>query len=257
MFFVDTHAHIFSKEFNHDRDNVIVRAKSQGVKYMVLPNIDSASIEPLLNVCSSYKGFCFPAMGLHPTSVKENFEKELHVVEKHLREKRFYAVGEIGIDLYWDKTFIEEQKSAFRQQLKLAKELKLPVIIHARNSFDEIFEIVEQENDQNLRGVFHSFTGTIDQYKTIVGFEGFLLGIGGVVTYKHAGVDKVVKEMDLNHILLETDSPYLSPVPHRGKRNESANLIHIAQRIAHLQDVSLKRVAEVTSDNALNLFQIQ
>lgn len=257
MFFVDTHAHIFSKEFNHDRDNVIVRAKSQGVKYMVLPNIDSASIEPLLNVSSSYKGFCFPAMGLHPTSVKENFEKELHVVEKYLREKRFYAVGEIGIDLYWDKTFIEEQKSAFCQQLKLAKELKLPVIIHARNSFDEIFEIVEQENDHNLRGVFHSFTGTVDQYKTIVGFEGFLLGIGGVVTYKHAGVDKVVKEIDLNHILLETDSPYLSPVPHRGKRNESANLIHIAQRIAHLQDVSLERVAEVTSDNALNLFQIQ
>lgn len=257
MFFVDTHSHIFSKEFNHDRDNVIARAKSQGVKYMVLPNIDSASIEPLLNVSSSYKGFCFPAMGLHPTSVKENFEKELHVVEKYLREKRFYAVGEIGIDLYWDKTFIEEQKSAFRQQLKLAKELKLPVIIHARNSFDEIFEIVEQENDHNLRGVFHSFTGTVDQYKTIVGFEGFLLGIGGVVTYKHAGVDKVVKEIDLNHILLETDSPYLSPVPHRGKRNESANLIHIAQRIAHLQDVSLERVAEVTSDNALNLFQIQ
>ncbi|MFO8020844.1 MAG: TatD family hydrolase, partial [Perlabentimonas sp.] len=171
--------------------------------------------------------------------------------------KRFYAVGEIGIDLYWDKTFIEEQKSAFRQQLKLAKKLKLPVIIHARNSFDEIFEIVEQENDHNLRGVFHSFTGTVDQYKTIVGFEGFLLGVGGVVTYKHAGVDKVVKEIDLNHILLETDSPYLSPVPHRGKRNESANLIHIAQRIAHLQDVSLERVAEVTSDNALNLFQIQ
>ncbi|MFP4556524.1 MAG: TatD family hydrolase [Bacteroidales bacterium] len=257
MIFVDTHSHIFSKEFNHDRDEAVKRAKYQGVEYMVLPNIDSTSVEPLLNVCSANKGYCFPAMGLHPTSVKDDFHKELKIVEQNLTENKYIAVGEIGIDLYWDKKYIQEQRVAFRKQLKLAKEHQLPVIIHSRNSFDEIFEIVEQENSSQLKGVFHSFTGNHEQYRTIIGFGGFLVGIGGVVTYKHAGVDKVVKDMDLNHIVLETDSPYLSPAPHRGKRNESANLIYIAKRIAHLQDVSLEQVAEVTTQNAIDLFQIK
>ncbi len=257
MIFVDTHSHIFSKEFNHDRDEAVKRAKYQGVEYMVLPNIDSTSVEPLLNVCSANKGYCFPAMGLHPTSVKDDFHKELKMVEQNLAENKYIAVGEIGIDLYWDKKYIQEQRVAFRKQLKLAKEHQLPVIIHSRNSFDEIFEIVEQENSSQLKGVFHSFTGNHEQYRTIIGFGGFLVGIGGVVTYKHAGVDKVVKDMDLNHIVLETDSPYLSPAPHRGKRNESANLIYIAKRIAHLQDVSLEQVAEVTTQNAIDLFQIK
>ncbi len=257
MHFVDTHSHLFSSEFNHDRGEVIERAKAAGVKYMVLPNVDSSTIESLLYTSQQNPGFCFPAMGLHPTSVKDNFEDELVTIEKYLRSQKFYAVGEIGIDLYWDKTHIEEQKVAFRHQLKLAKELNLPVIIHSRNSFSEIFSIVDQVNDSNLRGVFHSFTGTLEQYNHISNYGGFYVGIGGVVTYKHGGVDKVVKDMNPNHILLETDSPYLSPVPHRGKRNESANIVPIAQKVAELLSLSLEQVADITTKNAHSLFSIE
>ena len=257
MHFIDTHTHIFASEFNHDRKQAIERAKSVGVKYMVMPNIDSSSIDSLLKVSAEYENFCLPTMGLHPTSVKNNFEQELSVVESHLINSKFYGVGEIGIDLYWDKTHFEEQKVAFRYQLKLAKKLELPVIIHSRNSFAEIFEIVDQENNSDLRGVFHSFTGTLSDYNHIVNYGGFMVGIGGVVTYKNGGVDKILKSMNLDHILLETDSPYLSPVPQRGKRNESANIIFIAKRVAEILEIDIEQVADVTTKNANSLFSFQ
>lgn len=257
MHFVDSHTHIFANEFNHDRSLAIERAKNVGVKYMVMPNIDSSSVDALLKTSQEFPNFCLSTMGLHPTSVKDDFEQELSNIEKHLAETKFYGVGEIGIDLYWDKTHIEEQKIAFRRQIQLAIKLKLPVIIHSRNSFPEIFEIVDQENNADLKGVFHSFTGTLNDYHHILAYGGFMVGIGGVVTYKNGGVDKVVKSMKLDHILLETDSPYLSPVPERGKRNESANIIHIAQKVSDILEISVEQVAEVTTNNANSLFLFQ
>lgn len=254
--FVDTHTHIFSSEFDHDRPQAIQRAKVSGVQSMVLPNIDSNSVDALLKTTSENPNFCFPAMGLHPTSVMSNFEDELNLVEKYLDEHKFIAIGEIGIDLYWDKTFLEEQRVAFRHQLKLAKKHKLPVIIHSRNSFPEIFEIVDQENNNELRGVFHSFTGSLNDYFHIAEYGGFMVGIGGVVTYKNGGVDKVVEKIDVNHIVLETDSPYLSPVPLRGKRNESANLSIIAHKVADIKGLTIEQIAKATTSNANSLFSI-
>lgn len=254
--FVDTHTHIFVDEFNGDRHQVIERARQAGVRLMVMPNIDSKSVDSLLHTSNQYKGYCIPLMGLHPTSVKDDYENELEVVEKTLKQKAFYGVGEIGIDLYWDKTFIEQQKVAFRHQLKLAKRMGLPVVIHSRNSFDEILEIVDQEMDSTLKGVFHSFSGTLAHYQHIARYKSFMVGIGGVVTYKNGGVDKIVEHMDINHILLETDSPYLSPVPVRGKRNESSNIVYIAQRISELLHVDIKDVADITTKSALTLFSL-
>jgi TatD DNase family protein len=248
--YIDTHTHIFSKEFDYDRPQAIERAKNDGVISMILPNIDSTSTRQMLDVCNQNKAYCFPCIGLHPTSVKENFNSELEHVESQLSTQSFIAVGEIGIDLYWDKTYIEQQRQAFRKQLQLAKEYNLPVIIHSRNSFDQIFEIVEQENAPTLKGVFHSFTGNFEQYQKAVSFGGFYVGIGGVVTYKNGGVDKIVSQMDVNHILLETDSPYLSPVPLRGKRNESANIVLIAEKVSQLLEIPLDDVAQFTTSNA-------
>ncbi len=256
MKFIDTHTHIFSEEFNSDRKESIARAKEAGIQCMVMPNIDGSSIASLLAVASEFPGYCFPLMGLHPTSVKENFEKELDIVEKEFSIKKYYGVGEIGIDLYWDKTHVEQQKVAFRHQLRLAKKLQLPVVIHSRNSFDEILEIVDSEIDSSLSGVFHSFTGTLENYEHIVKYNSFMVGIGGVVTYKNGGVDKVLANMDINKIVLETDSPYLSPVPMRGKRNESANIVFIAKKIAEVLNVSVEEVASSTTSNALKLFDL-
>ncbi len=253
----DTHTHIFSDDFNHDRHDSVARAKAVGVKGMILPNIDSQSIDALITTAEHFPNYCLPCMGLHPTSVIENFIDELQIVEDWLTKYRFYAVGEIGIDLYWDKTYIDQQKEAFRFQLQLAKRLNLPVIIHTRNSFNEVLSIVDQENDERLRGVFHSFSGTLDNYNHIIGYGGFMIGIGGVVTYKHGGVDKLVGQMDLNHIVLETDSPYLSPVPQRGKRNESENLIYTLNRVAELLNIPAEEVAEITTRNAGKLFSIE
>jgi len=243
-------------DFDGDRLKVISRAKESGVGMMVLPNIDSSSVDALLGVANLHKGYCIPLMGLHPTSVKENFEDEVALVEKLLVEHKFYGVGEIGIDLYWDKTFLDQQKVAFRHQLKLAKKYTIPVVIHSRNSFDEILEIVDQEIDSTLKGVFHSFSGTLSNYHHIMDYQTFKIGIGGVVTYKHGGVDKVVEHMDLQSIVLETDSPYLSPVPLRGKRNESANIVLIAQRVAEILNLEVEEVARVTTENAISLFSL-
>lgn len=253
---IDTHTHIFASEFNHDRSQAIERAKAEGIRAMVMPNIDSESVEDLLSTARQFPGYCFPCMGLHPTSVKDHFEEELRVIDAHLTKQKFYAVGEIGIDLYWDKTFIQQQREAFRYQVKLAKQLRLPIIIHARQSFQEIFDIIDQENDSNLTGVFHSFTGTLEDYQHIADYGGFMVGIGGVVTYKHGGVDKVVKHMDIDRVLVETDSPYLSPVPQRGKRNESANLKYIVAKISDILSVTTDEVANITTRNAVKLFSL-
>lgn len=256
MQLIDSHTHIFADEFNHDRSEVIQRAKDAGVIAMVMPNINGQSVDSLLSVTKQYPNYCFPCMGLHPTSVKGNFENELASVQSWLEKEKFYAVGEIGIDLYWDRTFLEQQKEAFRQQLKLAKKFRLPVVIHARNSFNEIFEIVDNENDETLSGVFHSFSGSLADYKHIMNYGNFLVGIGGIVTYKNGGVDKVLQDIDLAKVILETDSPYLSPVPQRGKRNESTNLVFIADKIAEIKGISVQNVASITTANAVKLFSL-
>jgi len=257
MIFVDSHSHIFDKDFDSDRLEVIKRASEQGVKYHVLPNIDSTYSDRVLEVARDYKGICFPLIGLHPTSVSENYEAELLHVDNMLKKEKYYGIGEIGIDLYWDKTYLEQQKIAFRHQLKLAKKNGLPVVIHSRNSFDEIFEIVDQENDSSLRGVFHAFTGTFEQYQRIIEYGGFKVGIGGIVTYKNGGLDKVVTKMNLSDIILETDSPYLTPVPKRGQRNEGQNIILIAQKISEILGLPLEEIAKVTTVNSLELFKIE
>lgn len=256
MLLIDTHSHIFAEEFDSDREAVIKRAAEVGVHYHILPNIDSSSTSRLLDTCSRFPQ-CFPLMGLHPTSVRNEFEREIYHVEEQLATNKFWGIGEIGIDLYWDKTYLTQQKEAFKHQLRLAKKFNLPVVIHSRNSFREIFEVVDQEIDSTLHGVFHSFTGTLDDYKHIDEYKTFLVGIGGIVTYKNGGVSGSVTRMNPQKIILETDSPYLSPVPVRGKRNESYNLIYIAEKVADLLETSVNQVAKQTTQNAVKLFKLQ
>ena len=256
MIFIDSHSHIFVEDFNIDRKEVLERAADAGIKYHILPNIDSKTTPQLLATAEEFPSSCFPLIGLHPTSVKDDFEDELAHVEQMIQNYSFFGIGEIGVDLYWDKTFIEQQKIVLRHQLKLAKRLDLPVVIHSRNSFDEIFEIVDQENDSSLKGVFHSFTGRYNQYLHIKEYGGFKVGIGGIVTYKNGGVDKVVEKIDLADIILETDSPYLSPIPKRGQRNECQNLIYTAQKIAEIKRVPIEEIAEITTLNSAKLFKI-
>jgi len=221
---------------------------------MLLPNIDSNSIDGMLELCENYPENCFPMMGLHPGSVKENYPEELKLVEEWLnRDKRFIAIGEIGIDLYWDKAFQEEQKIVFRMQLQMAKARQLPVVIHSRNSFTEIMQILEDELSPGLEGVFHCFTGNIEQAKKIID-SGFKLGIGGVVTFKNSGLDMVIPQVGLEHILLETDAPYLTPVPYRGKRNESSYVYYVAERIAEIKNTSIEEVATITTKKCKGTF---
>jgi len=255
MILCDTHTHLFVNQFDKDRAEAIKRAMNLGVKYFFLPNIDCKSIEPMLKLATQYPENCFPMLGLHPTSVKENYRSELKKLKCRLDDGLFYAIGEVGIDLYWDKTHLSEQIAAFEQQIAWAKDYDLPLVIHARDSFDEIFEVLDRLHDEHLRGILHAFSGTLKQARKIIDY-GFLLGIGGVVTYKNSGLDKVVQQLDLKHIVLETDSPWLTPVPKRGQRNESAYVYHIAQKIANLHQISITQVAEITTQNALNLFDV-
>lgn len=264
MLFIDTHTHLFLPQFDNDRDTVINSAIKQGVKKLFLPNIDSSTIIPMLNIAKAFSENCFPMIGLHPSSVKDNFEKELQIVEKWLKKEKYYAIGETGIDLYRDKTFKQQQIIAFKKQLHLAKKYNLPIVIHSRESYNEIFQILDRmdgtkacpvrKNDR-IGGIFHCFSGTYQQAQKAISL-GFKLGIGGIVTFKNAGLDKVVEKIDLRHIVLETDSPYLAPVPNRGKRNESAYIIYIANKIAELHKISVQKVAEITSKNALEVFGI-
>lgn len=255
MQFIDTHTHLFLPEFDDDRNKVIVNAQKNGVEKILLPNVDGTTIDSLLDLASKYPDFCYPMMGLHPTSVKENYKEEIENVENWLQRRKFYAIGEIGIDLYWDKAYKIQQEKAFRYQINLAKKYDLPIVIHARESFDEIFKIMDDVADEKLYGVFHAFTGDEIQAERIIEW-GFKIGIGGIVTFKNSDLNKVVHNIDINHIVLETDSPYLSPVPKRGKRNESANIIHIAEKIAEIKNITLREVAEKTTFNAKQLFSL-
>jgi TatD DNase family protein len=254
MFLTDTHTHLYLEEFDKDREKVIHNAISEGIKYMLLPNIDSTSIDGLLNLCDQYPDNCFPLMGLHPTSVKENYKDELEIVDHWLQKRTFYAIGEIGIDLYWDKTFRKEQEIAFAEQIELAKKHQLPIVIHMRNSFDEIYDILQDHISAELTGVFHCFTDSKEQAIKIIDMN-FMLGIGGVLTFENSGLDEVVKNIKLKHIILETDSPFLAPVPYRGKRNESAYIRLIAKKIAEIKNISVEEVARITTHNANQLFK--
>jgi len=251
--FVDTHSHIYSEEFSTDRDEVIDRAISAGINKIVLPNIDSSTVKPMLDLADSNPKFFIPLIGLHPTSVKEDFHKELQIIEYWFNKRVFAGIGEIGIDLYWDKTFIIEQTEVFRIQIRWAKKAGIPIVIHVRDSFPEVIEVLEQEKDQSLSGVFHSFTGNAEQAEEVIEL-GFKIGVGGIVTFRNSGLAAIVQQIDLKHILLETDSPWLAPVPHRGHRNESAYITEVAAKIALLHETSIEEVARITTENAQQLF---
>lgn len=254
MNLIDTHAHIYSTKFDSDRDQVIEEIRAAGVSRIYMPNVDVETIDRMLDCESRYGDLCVPMMGLHPCDVKEDFEQQLQVMEEWLNKRQFAAIGEIGTDLYWDKTTFEIQKEALRIQVSWAIEKKLPIVLHCRESIDQTIDLIEKAHDGNLRGIFHCFTGTLDQANRIIQM-GFLLGIGGVVTYKNGGLDQVIPYIDLKNLVLETDAPYLAPVPHRGKRNTPAYLPEIAKKVGDLKETTLDKVAEVTTANALNLFK--
>ena len=256
MNFIDTHSHLYAAEFAEDIEEVINRSKAVGISKIFLPNVDVESIAPLKKLTASDPDFFYPMMGLHPCSVKENYEEELNTIKKEIFENKYLAVGEIGIDLFWDKSFIAQQKLAFIEQINWAKELKLPIVIHARDSFDQLFEILDTVHTNQLKGIFHCFTGTIHQAEKIIEYGTFKLGIGGVVTYKNSGLDKTLEAIGLEHLVLETDAPYLAPQPFRGKRNESMYLEIIAKKIAEILQVDVKEIAEVTNKNASIIFQL-
>lgn len=256
MILTDTHTHLYLKQFDDDRDEMMQRCFDAGIERIFLPNIDSSSIDDMMAITAAYADNMFPMMGLHPCSVKENYEEELRIAKDWLTKEKFVAVGEIGIDLYWDKSTLDIQIDAFKRQIEWAKDLKLPIVIHARDSFDEIFQVLDEVNDDRLTGIFHCFTGTLDQANRVLDYGGFYLGIGGVVTFKNAGVDKVVAELPLDKLVLETDSPYLAPKPYRGKRNETSYIVHVANKVAEVQGVSLERVAEITTRNSQQVFGV-
>lgn len=255
MEITDTHSHLFLPEFMEDLDPVIIRARNSGVTRFFLPNVDSATHQSLLEVAGNYPDTCFPMMGLHPTSVNENFEVELSLAEEQLNRHQFYAIGEIGIDLYWDTQWQAQQTEAFLIQIEWAHKRNLPVVIHVRNSFEETVSLINKASLPGLKGIFHCFTGTLEQAKEVISM-GFHLGIGGVATFKNGGLDKVLPYIDPAWIVLETDSPYLAPTPHRGKRNEPAYLALIAARVSELTSVPLTQLAEITTQNSKLIFGV-
>ena len=252
---IDTHSHIYSEDFDADRHEVIRRAQVVGVTHIILPNCDSTTLPQMLALEAAYPGYCHATIGLHPTSIKEDYNEELALIKSELERREYLAIGEIGIDLYWDKTFIKEQTKAFKQQLDWALEYHLPVIIHVRDSFRESMEALLPYKNSGLTGVFHSFTGTLEEAQEIIAFGGFKLGINGIVTFKNSGLAAVVEQVDLKHLLIETDSPYLTPVPYRGKRNESAYVSLVLQKLASIFKMSAQEVDAITTRNALELFQ--
>ena len=251
----DTHTHLYSEEFDQDRDQMIQRAIDAGVSRFFIPAIDAASTQPMYDLEQKYPDNVFLMMGLHPTYVKDNYLDELKHVETELAKRKFYAVGEIGIDLYWDKTHLKEQQIAFRTQIQWAKQYKLPIVIHCRDAFDEIFEILEEEKSADLFGIFHCFTGTHEQALQAISYN-MKLGIGGVVTFKNGKIDQFLNQIDLKHIVLETDSPYLAPIPFRGKRNESSYLVNVVSKLADIYDVSEEEIATITTQNSKEVFGI-
>jgi TatD DNase family protein len=255
MLLTDTHTHLYYETDAEKQAALMERCHAGGIGRLFLPNVDVPSVAQVFNLAESFPANCFPMLGLHPCSVKAGWEGDLQAIMYAQATHKIFAIGEIGIDLYWDKTFLNEQVQAFRQQINWAKSLRLPIVIHCRDAFNEVFDVLQQEYDENLRGIFHCFTGTPEQAKKIIDL-GFFLGIGGVVTYKNAGLDKILPQIDLKHIVLETDSPYLTPVPFRGKPNESSYLIYIAQKVADLYQVNLETVAAITTENSRQIFGI-
>lgn len=255
MLLTDTHTHQYYETDEIKRAALMQRCKENGVGRLFLPNVDATSVPLVFSLVKSFPGMCFPMLGLHPCSVKPGWENELNAIKEAIHHHKIAAIGEIGIDLYWDKTTLPEQIKAFKDQIAWAQELKLPIVIHCRDSFDEVFEVLQSEYDGNLRGILHCFTGTVEQARKVINL-GFYLGIGGVVTYKNSGLDKVVAQIDLKHIVLETDSPYLTPVPHRGKPNESSYLIYVAQKVAELHQTDLETVADITTENSRLIFGV-
>lgn len=255
MIITDTHTHLYSEAFDDDREEMMQRAIESNVKRLFVPAIDSTYTEAMLQLEADYPENIFLMMGLHPTHVKENYIGELSHVQEMLSSHKFYAVGEIGIDLYWDKSTLEIQQEAFRHQIKLAKHFKLPIVIHCRDAFNEIFEILEEEKGADLFGIFHCFTGTLEQAKLAISYN-MKLGIGGVATFKNGKIDQFLSEIGLNHIVLETDSPYLAPKPYRGKRNESTYIIKVLEKLSELYSTSEEEIAEITTANSKAIFGI-
>ncbi|MFD2100747.1 TatD family hydrolase [Flagellimonas iocasae] len=255
MIITDTHTHLYSEAFEKDQKEMMQRALDSGVERFFIPAIDSSYTQAMLDLEENYPQNVFLMMGLHPTHVKENYREELAQVEEWLSKRKFYAVGEIGIDLYWDKTFLKQQQEAFVYQIRLAKKHQLPIVIHCREAFDEIFEILEQEKGDDLFGIFHCFTGTLEQARKAISYN-MKLGIGGVVTFKNGKIDQFLGQIDLKHIVLETDSPYLAPTPYRGKRNESAYIRMVLEKLSSIYNVSEEEIAKVTTENSKDVFGI-
>ena len=251
----DTHTHLYSTQYNEDQAAMMQRAKDAGVTRFFIPAIDSTYTDIMLQLEKDYPNDVFLMMGLHPTSVNETYLEELAHVKKWLDKKEFYAIGEIGMDLFWDKSFLKEQQDAFRTQIQWAKEKKMPINIHCRDAFDEVFEVLESEKSDDLRGIFHCFTGTLEQAKQAISYN-MKLGIGGVATFKNGKIDKFLHEIDLKHIVLETDSPYLAPTPYRGKRNESAYITNVVDKLVDIYGLSFDEIAAITTQNSKDIFGI-
>jgi TatD DNase family protein len=252
---IDTHTHLYLKQFKDDIDKVIQRSIDKGINKFIFPAIDSTHFDDMHDLKNKYPGSIYLMSGLHPVDVKENFKEELEFVVNSLKSHSYVAIGEIGIDLYWDKTYLKQQQEAFEFQIRLAIKNDLPIVIHCREAFDEIFEILDKENCDKLRGVFHCFTGTLEQANRAIQL-GFKLGIGGVVTFKNGGIDKFLNRIDLNHIVVETDSPYLAPVPFRGKRNESSYITYVIDKLSEIYGLPIKKIASVTTKNAEKVFAL-
>ena len=257
MKLIDTHSHLYSSEFDQDRTAVVKAAISAGINTILLPNISSEYTKGMNSLCAEFPDNCFAMMGLHPCDAKEEtLSSELSHVEEELAKGNYIAVGEIGLDLYWDKSTLAIQKKAFIHQIELAKKHNLPIAIHVRDSFSEAIEIIESLNDKSLRGVFHCFTGNVEDAQRVINLGGFYLGIGGVLTFKNSGLDTTIKEINITHLILETDSPYLAPAPFRGKRNESKYIVNIAEKLAEVHQISIEEVAKITTENAKILFRL-
>ena len=255
MILTDTHTHLYYETDPEKLADLMQRSLDNKVCRLFLPNVDSESIPLVFGLSERYPNHCFPMLGLHPCDVKANYKAELDSISKEIAQRKVYSIGEIGIDLYWDKSTLSIQQEAFRTQIDWAKNLGLPIVIHCREAFDEILEILNELKDDKLRGIFHCFSGTLEQAHQVIGL-GFYLGIGGVLTYKNSGLDKVIQDVSLEHLVLETDSPYLTPVPFRGKPNESSYLVYIAQKLADIKQVSLEEIAEVTTRNSRLVFGV-
>ena len=251
----DTHTHLYSESFSEDRDQMMQRAIQAGVTRFFVPAIDSEYTKAMYDLEKAYPEQVFLMMGLHPTSVKENYEEELTFVYEQFEKRKFYAVGEIGLDLYWDTSTLDIQQEAFKRQIQLAKKYLLPIVIHTRNSFDEVFEVLDSEKDENLRGIFHCFSGTEEQAEQAISYN-MKLGIGGVVTFKNGKIDQFLNKIDIQHLVLETDAPYLAPVPYRGKRNESSYLSLVCKKVAEIHQLNVDEVAKITTANSKEVFGI-